>query len=100
MITIDALRKPHIAGYAAFDLLATFIGIYLLAPVLTKLTLKLGINVPRSSWLYFALPLGIITHLLVGNLTPMTRDFFDPSGHYLLKILVITLLVLGIRGVK
>jgi hypothetical protein len=100
MITIETLRAPHIFGYAIFDLVATFIGIYLLAPVLTRIFLKLGLNIPRSSWLMFALPLGIIIHLLVGNITPMTRDFLDLNGHFMLKILIIALTILGVRGIK
>jgi hypothetical protein len=50
--------------------------------------------------MYFVLPIGIISHLLCGDMTPMTRNFFDPNGHYLLKIFILVLLFLGIRKIK
>lgn len=100
MITIDSLRQFRLGDYAIFDLAASLVGIYFLAPLLTKLFLKFGLDIPRSSWLYLTLPLGIIIHLLVGSITPMTRDFLDLHGHYLLKILIIALTVLGLRGIK
>lgn len=100
MNTIDFLRQFRIGEYALFDLGVSFLGIYLLSPVLSKLFLKLRIKISKQSWLFFTLPLGILIHLLVGKITPMTKNFIDPHGHYLLKILILGLLILGIKDIK
>jgi len=100
MSTIEWLRQFRVGGYAIFDLAVSFIGMYLLSPLLAKLFLKLRIVVPKNNWLYLTLPLGIVVHLLVGNRTQMTKDFLDPNGHYVLKLLIIALCILGLRGIK
>ena len=99
-MTLEYLRSFRIFEYAIFDLAVSFLGILLLSPLLTKLFLKININIPTSSWLYLTLPLSILIHMLVGNYTKMTQNFLDPSGHYYIKIVIIGLLVLGIRGIK
>ena len=100
MDTLTYLRSFRIGEYAIFDIVASFVGIYLLAPILTKLFLKRKIIIPLSSWLYFTLPLGIIIHLLVGNMTGMTKDFIDPNGHFVIKIIIVLLTIIGIKGIK
>jgi len=100
MIPIEYLRQFRFNGYAIFDFAAVFIGMYLLAPLLSKLFLKFRIEIPKNNWLFLALPIGIVTHLLVGKITPMTRDFINLHDHYILKIIIISLLVMGFRGVK
>lgn len=100
MTTIEFLRQYRIGEYAIFDFAISFIGIYLLSPLLSKLFLKIRINVPKINWLYLTIPLSIISHLLVGTITPMTRDFFDINGHYILKIIIISLLILGLKNIK
>ena len=100
MDILEFLRQFRFGGYAIFDFVAVFIGMYLLAPLLSKLFLKLRIKIPKKNWLFLALPIGILTHLAVGNITPMTRDFIDLNGHYFLKVIIIVLLILGIKGVK
>jgi hypothetical protein len=46
------------------------------------------------------LPIGIIAHLLVGKITPLTKNFLDLKSHYILKIIIIALIILGIKGIK
>ncbi|HPN54958.1 MAG TPA: hypothetical protein PLB52_03450 [Candidatus Moranbacteria bacterium] len=100
MVPIEYLRQFRFLGYAIFDFLVVFIGMYLLAPLLSKLFLKIRINIPKKNWLFLALPIGIVVHLLVGKITPMTRDFINLHDHYILKIIIICLLILGLRGIK
>jgi len=73
---------------------------YLLSPLLSKAFLKIKIDIPKHNWLFLALPIGILAHLLVGKITPMTRDFINLHGHYILKILFFYLLVVGLKGIK
>ena len=100
MITIEYLRSFKLGDYAVFDLFAAFLGVYLLAPALSRLFQVVHLSIPRRSWLYLTLPLGILTHVLISQDTPMTRYFLDPSGHYLLKLFILALLVLGLHGIK
>lgn len=100
MLSIEYLRQFRIGEYAIFDFAASFVGMALLAPVLSWLFKKIKINIPWQNWLYLALPIGIVTHLVVGNITPMTRDFLNLHDHYILKLVIIGLLTMGLRGIK
>ena len=100
MSTLEFLRQFKLSGYAIFDLTATFVGMGLLSPFLTKAFAKIGIKIPKLNWLILALPVGIVAHLLVGKITPMTKDFLDPNGHYILKIFLVGLAVLGLKDTE
>jgi hypothetical protein len=100
MNAIDFLRQFRIGEFAVFDLAVAFLGVFLLAPFLSRLFRKIGLDIPRKSWLLWTLPIGIATHLILGRITPLTRDFLDPQGHYLSKIIIIGLVVWGAWGVK
>lgn len=100
MFSIEYLRSFRIGEYAIFDIAVSFLGIYLLSPLLTKLFLKVKLDIPTSSWLYLTLPLSIIVHLLVGNMTKMTANFVNLQGNYLLKLSILTLLFLGLKGIR
>lgn len=100
MIPIEYLREFRFSWYAIFDFIVVFIAVYLLAPLLSKIFIKLKIDIPKKNWFFLSLPIGIIVHLLVGNITPMTRDFIDINNHYILKIIIICLLILGFKGIK
>ncbi len=95
-MTIEYLRSFRVVGYAVFDLSLAFVGIYLLAPWLSKMFLKIGLIIPRSSWLLLTLPIGVLTHIIVGTDTLMVRNFLDTQGNFGLKILVLALTVLGL----
>ena len=99
MPTIEYLRSFKLGEYAIFDLTVSFLGVYLLSPILSYLFRFIKLDISRAGWLYLTLPLSILIHALVGKYTPMTKYFLDPSGHYLLKIFIITLFILGLRGI-
>jgi uncharacterized membrane protein len=100
MPTIQFLRSFRFGEYAYFDIFVSFLGIYLLSPLLSKLFLKLKLKISRKSWLLLTLPLSIIVHILVKNVTPMTRDFLDFNGHYVLKGVILILTILGVKDIK
>lgn len=100
MNTIDYLRTFRIGGYAIFDFAASFLGMLLLAPLLSWLCKKAGIIVPKQNWVILTLPISIVAHVLVGKMTPLTKQFLDPSGHYLVKIIIIGCFVFGLLGLK
>ncbi|MEI6426125.1 MAG: hypothetical protein WCO66_02110 [Candidatus Absconditabacteria bacterium] len=100
MSTIEFLRSFRIAGYAIFDLAISFIGMGLLAPLLSRLFLKIGIIIPKRNRVFLTLPLAILVHILVGNITPMAKNFLDLHGNYILKIIIIASLIGGLYGIK
>lgn len=100
MLTLEFLRQFRLGGYAIFDLTVSFLGIALLSPLLSKLFLKMRLYVPKINWVFLTLPIGILVHLAFGRMTPMTQDFFNLSGHWWLKAIVLLSLFFGIRGMK
>lgn len=100
MTPIEVLRQFRIGEYAVFDFAVSFLAIFLLSPLLSKLFLKLRIEIPKKNWLFMVLPLSIASHLLIGTITPMTKNFLDLQGHYILKIVILASLILGLRGIK
>ena len=100
MLSIDFLRQYRIGEFAIFDLAVAFLGVFLLSLILSKLFRKLGLEIPKKSWVLWTLPIGILAHLLVGRITPLTRDFLDLNGHYLSKAVIIGLIIWGAWGVK
>lgn len=100
MTTLEFLRSFKIFDFAIFDLSVSFLGIWLLAPFLSKIFRLFKLDIPLSSWMYLTLPLSILVHVLVGKYTPMTKYFLDPSDHYLLKLFILVLLYFGIKIIK
>lgn len=99
MDTISYLRQFRIAGMAIFDLIISYVGIYFLAPLLSKLISKLKLNISRTQWLWLTLPLGTIIHILVGQKTALTKMVFNLGGDYPIKILLLFMLYMGLRNV-
>ena len=99
MITVEFLRHYRIFGYAIFDLSISFLGIGILSPILSRIFLFFRIIIPKKNWLFLTLPIGIIAHILTGNHTLMTKNFIDPYANYILKILIVGLFILGMRGI-
>ncbi len=100
MDTITYLRQFRLGGYAIFDFTISFVGMALLAPLLSRLFRKFGIEIPFRNWIFFTLPLSVIAHMAVGTYTPMTRAILDPQAHYPLKLIVIVLLALSFMDIK
>lgn len=100
MNKITFLRQFRMGQFAIFDFLLAFLIIFLISPLLSKIFTKVGVEIPRRNWLFFTLPISIIAHLLIGRMTPMTRQFFDPGGHYLLKAIIIGSFIFGLIGIK
>lgn len=100
MFSIEYLRSFKLGEYAIFDIASAFIGIYFLAPFLTYLFKFIKLDISLLSWLYLTIPLSILVHILFGRLTPMTRYFLDPSSHYLLKLFILALVLLGLSRIK
>ena len=99
MNTIEYLRSFKILNYAVFDFVLSFAGVYLFAPILSKLFAVFGIKITRKSWLFLTVPVSIPIHYMVGSITPMTENFLNVNDHYLLKIGIIVLTYLGLKDI-
>ncbi len=97
---IEFIRQFKIFEYAIFDLTVSYLGIYLLSPLLSKLFRLIRIEIPKINWVILTLPISILVHMMVGNFTPMTNNFLNLNDYYLLKIIILGMLILGIRGIK
>ncbi len=100
MNMIETLREFRVAGYALFDLGLAVVFALIVGPFLTKAFLKYKIRIPLRSWVLWSVPFGIVVHLLVGQMTPMTRAFIDLHGHYSLKLIMVLLVLCGLWGAK
>lgn len=100
MTIIDTLREFRIWEYAIFDLVVSFLGVYIIAPVLSRLFSKVYINISRRSRLLLTLPLSVLIHIGVGSMTTMTRDVIDIHSHYGIKIIMIICIVLWCRDIS
>lgn len=100
MSIIDQLRQFRIGRFAIFDFTTAFLGMLILSPLLSWLFKKAGIFIPKRNWVILTLPIGILAHMLTGTITPLTQDFLNPNGHYLVKLLVILCCIFGVTGIK
>jgi len=100
MNTIAYLRQFRFGEYAFFDLSISFLGMWLISPILTKACRKIGIDIPKKNWVILTLPIGIVFHLLFGAMTPFTRSFLDLNGHLIEKGVVTLSILFGFFGIK
>lgn len=97
MITLEYLRSFRLGGYAIFDFVTAYLGIYLLAPILSRIVGVLVRPPTRAQWMWLTLPLSVVIHLLVSRSTPLTELALDPSRGYLLKFILLGMLYLGLH---
>ena len=67
-LSLEYLRSFKVGGMAAFDWIASFIGMYFVAYIFGGSVLKAMVSV---------LPLSIIFHVLVDEDTKLTRMFYE-----------------------
>jgi len=96
---ITYLRQFKVGPFAIFDIVASYLGIYLLAPLLSRLLLLIGLKADRSTWMWLTLPLAILFHLIFKQNTPLSKMVLDPTGNWLVKIVILFMLVMGISKI-
>lgn len=100
MSLIDYLRQFRIGQYAIFDFASAFLGMALISPILSWLFAKFGVIVPKRNWVILTLPISVLIHVLIGNITPLTRDFFDLQAHPFTKLIIVGCLIFGLKGIN
>ena len=81
--TIDYLSSFRVMNYAVFDFIASFIGMFILAKIF-KLKMKKS--------MLLTIPLSVVSHILVDNITPLTKQTIG-EGNYLVKLIMIILII-------
>lgn len=102
MITLEYLRQFKAGPFAIFDTVISYVGILIFAPILSWLAAQLHIRIPTSSWLWFTMPISVIFHLIVNQLTPLMKVLANP-GHFTFYIALFTLIAMtymGLRGIS
>jgi len=100
MITLEYLRSFRINNFSVFDFSISYVGIFLLVPILNKIISPTHRQLTHWQWMLLVLPVGIIFHLLTSTMTPLTKMAIDPNGGYLFKALLIAMLYFGLRNSK
>jgi ABC-type enterochelin transport system permease subunit len=100
MDILDFLRQFRIGPFAIFDTALAYVGIFLLAPVLTKLFYRFHFNISRTAWLWLTLPISVIFHFVFRQSTPFMKMFLDPNGFYIAKIILLFMLYMGLRNIR
>lgn len=100
MITLEYLRSFRIFQLAIFDLAVSYLGVYLLSPLLIKLFEKLHLKTSKAQWLWLTLPLSIVIHLLAGQHTALTKMMLDSHSFYLVKAIVLGMVFMAFRKSK
>jgi len=91
MIYLELLRSIRIGPFAVFDFTITYLFAFLIGPYLKKI----GIPLTREQLMYLVLPLSVITHLVFGVDTPLTKMILDPYGHFIWKAVIIFMIILA-----
>ena len=97
---IELIRQLRIGPFAVFDTAVAYLGVFLLAPLLTRLALKAHLQVSKAQWLWLVLPVSILAHLIFGQSTPLTKMFIDPNDYYLVKFVILVMLLMGLKDTR
>jgi len=87
-MTIEQLREYRIVEFAIFDFVASYLGIYLISPILIWIFKKAKIQTDKSAWLFFVLPISVIVHIIFGRITPLTKLVISMNSGIIAKIIV------------
>lgn len=100
MEVIETLRQFRIGSFTVFDTATAYFGIFLIAPVLSRLFSKLNIYIPKSSWLWLTLPISVTFHLFLHIDTPFMQMFLAQNDFYIAKAMIILMIFMGVRRIR
>jgi hypothetical protein len=97
MSLIKTLRSYRIGKFAIIDFVATILSVILLHYLFNYISDKSNINIRFNiiNGLFLAFPIGVFAHIIFGIKTPLNDMVMDMNNHYLLKIVLIALVLLG-----
>ena len=99
-MNIETLRQFKLGPFAIFDFAISYLIIYLVSPFLVKLSKKLNFPISKAQWLWLVIPFSVATHILSGEMTPLTKMFVNLKGDIVVKVLVVLMLYMGLKRQK
>lgn len=100
MDTITFLRQFRVGPIAIFDVVVSYIGIFLLSPFLTILAWKAGLSISRKSWLWLTIPVGVIFHLIFNQQTALNKMLVNPINNLFATVVVIIMVYMGVKDIQ
>lgn len=100
MITIETLRSVRIGPFTVFDTATAYIGVFLLAPLLTKLFSRYHSYISRTQWVWLTLPIAVVFHLALSLNTPFVALLFHFPSAFIAIPLLIFMLYMGLKDIK
>lgn len=91
--SIAKLREFKINGYSVFDIVLTYFVTYLISFPLAK-------YISRKQLFYLAIPFSVLVHTICQVHTPLTDQFWDTDGNYLIKFSVLYMIYKGLKPFK
>lgn len=100
MELVNLLRQFRIGPFTIFDIATAYLGIFLIAPFLTKLFSKIHVHISRAAWLWLTLPISVIFHFFLNQNTPFMKMLLDPNNFYVEKAVLLFMLYMGLKDIK
>lgn len=97
---IQFLRQFKIGPFAIFDIVISYVGIYILSPLLIKIFKLIRINTNLSTWMWLTLPLSIVFHVIFNQNTPLTRMFLNTSDYWLVKSIIVIMFIFAFSSTR
>ena len=99
MDNLNFIRQFKIGPFAIFDTVISYIGLFLLAPILTKMFRIMRLEISLASWLWFVLPLSIVFHFFFSQQTPLMKLLVSSNG-YIAIIILLAMAYMGVRTIR
>jgi len=99
MDIISTLRQFKIGPFAIFDTVISYLGLFLIAPILTKIFRGVHLEISRASWLWFVLPLSVVFHFFFSQQTPLIKLLVSSNG-YVAIIILLAMVYMGARTIR
>jgi hypothetical protein len=92
MSVIKTLRSYKLFNFSIIDFVGTFIGAYFIAEFLHK-----KYQIPKYRMYYLIIPIGVLSHIVFSQKTPLNNMITNPNGDYIIKIILLFLIYKGIN---
>lgn len=100
MIDIVYLRHFRIGPYAIFDFAVSYLGMYVIAPMLSAVVSKIHLNISRSGWMWLTLPLSVVFHIVFNQQTPLMKALISPDHYFIEAIALLFMLYMGLNNIR
>ena len=97
---LQILRQFKIGPFAVFDTVIAYLGVFLIAPLLTKLFSKMNIIISRTGWMWLTLPISVLFHLVFRQNTPFMKTLLDQRYFFIPVIILIGMFYMAVKHSK